>query len=247
MKYTREMAEAEYLAQLDEMAPIVEWDDFVSEVFAWEQSQHIGIIGPTGMGKSNLATYLLSLRKYVVAFGTKPKDETIELLVTRDGYTRFKKWQDRPARFFPKRVIWPDSKQLNSVGIQHSEIKLALSHIYVQGNWCVYIDELWYLINILKLEREVKIYLLQARSNGISLVGCSQRPAWIPVEMFDQPEHLFFFRDNDERNLKTISGISWLSATMVRSLVARLERYQFLYINTRTGMMWRSMSPPPEG
>lgn len=244
-KYTREMAEAEFLAQLDEIAPVVEWDDFISDIFEWKQSQHIGIIGPTGMGKSNLSTFLLSMRKYVVAFATKPRDETIELLAKRDGFVRFKTWQDRPARYYPRRVIWPDSRELESQVIQHREIKKALSHIYVQGNWCVFIDELWYMINILGLAREVKIYLLQARSNGISLVGCSQRPAWIPVEMFDQPDHLFFFRDNDERNLKTISGISWLSATMVRSLVARLEMYQFLYINTRSGVMWRSMSPPP--
>lgn len=244
-RYTRDMAEAEFLAQLDEMAPVVEWTEFLDSVFDWRQSQHIGIIGPTGMGKSNLSTYLLSLRKYVVAFATKPQDETIEQLVRHERYVRFKTWQDRPPKFYPKRVIWPDSRELESQAIQHREIKRALSHIYVQGNWCVFIDELWYLINILGLAREVKIYLLQARSNGISLVGCSQRPAWIPVEMFDQPHHLFFFRDNDERNLKTISGISWLSATMVRSLVARLEMFQFLYINTRSGQMWRSTSPPP--
>lgn len=243
--YSRADYEAEYLASLDAAAPVLDWKEFLG-IFEWNPSQHIGIIGPTGMGKSNLATYLLSLRKYVVAFATKPQDETIELLIERDGYVRFDSWKDRPARYFPRRVIWPPSEELHSQLTQYREIRAALASIYHQGNWTVFVDELWYLINILKLDREIKIYLLQARSNGISLVGCSQRPAWIPVEMFDQPDHLFFFRDNDERNLKTISGISWLSANLVRSLVARLERYQFLYINTRTGTMWRSTSPPPQ-
>ena len=154
---------------------------------------------------------------------------------------------DRPASVYPRRVIWPKSRELYSQARQQREFQRALEHIYVQGNWCVFVDELWYLINILKMQEEVKVYLLQARSNGISLVCCSQRPAWVPVELFDQSSHLFFYRDNDERNLKTIAGISWLSAKLVQSLVARLDRYQFLYVNTRTGEMYRSTAPPPPG
>jgi len=236
--------EQEWLKELDLAAPALEWDQFL-EVFEWVQSQHIGIIGPTGSGKTNLSMFLLTLRRYIIALATKPYDETIDNLVESEGFVKWDHWYDRPARYFPKRVIWPNAKNLYSQNKQRKEFQDALSHIYESGGWCVYVDEMWYLIHQLKMEKEVKTYLLQARSNNISLVGCSQRPAWIPIEMFDQPEHLFFFRDNDERNLKTISGISWLSANVVRALVARLEPYQFLYIHTRSGTMYRSISPPP--
>lgn len=242
--YTREQYEAEFLKQIDDSAPDMPWEEFL-DVFDWQQSQHIGIIGPTGSGKTNLSIYLLSLRSYIVALATKPQDETIDDLVAQEGYVKWEKWYDRPAEFFPRRVIWPDAKQLYSQAEQRTQFKRALEHIYTMGRWCVFIDEMWYLIHQLKMEREVKLYLLQARSNEVSLVGCSQRPAWIPIEMFDQPEHLFFYRDNDERNLKTISGISWLSSNLVRAAVARLQPYQFLYIHTRSGRMFRSTAPPP--
>jgi hypothetical protein len=51
---------------------------------------------------------------------------------------------------------------------------------------------------------------------------------------------LVFFRDNDETNLKRISGISWLSKKTVQSLVANLDQFQALVINTRTGAMVRT-------
>lgn len=244
--YTRADFEAEFQAQLDEKAPVVEWDGFMENQFLWKQGQHIGVIGPTGSGKTYLSIYLLTMRDYVIVLATKPYDETVDALVNEEGYVLWKKWHNRPAEAFPRRVIWPDAKDLKSQGKQRAEFMTALSDIYRSGGWCVYVDELWYMIHQLKMEVEVKTYLLQARSNNISLVGCSQRPSWIPVEMFDQPEHLFFFRDNDERNLKTIAGISWLSANLVRALVARLEPYQFLYIHTRSGAMVRCTAPPPD-
>lgn len=65
----------------------------------------------------------------------------------------------------------------------------------------------------------------------------------IPVETFDQSTWLFFFRENDQRNLERVSGIAWRDSRAVRELIANLERFQFLMINTRTGQMWRSRVP----
>jgi hypothetical protein len=64
--------------------------------------------------------------------------------------------------------------------------------------------------------------------------------------MIDQSTHLFFWLDNDERNLKRLSGISWKSAKTVQGLIMNLDRYQVLYINTRTGEMARITPPPPD-
>jgi energy-coupling factor transporter ATP-binding protein EcfA2 len=244
MTFTAAEFEAQFLADLDRTAPFLTWPEFL-DVFEWQPSQHIGVIGPTGSGKTNLAVFLIGLRKYVVALATKPRDDTMDGLASLPGWVKFKKWTSRPARYFPKRIIWPDATKLYSQNEQQAQFRKALEHIYVSGEWTVFIDELWYIIHTLRMEYEVKLYLLQARSNGISLLALSQRPAWIPVELFDQSSHLFFYRDNDERNLKTIAGISWLSAKKVQAIVARLEEFQFLYINTRTGKMYRSIAPAP--
>ena len=61
--------------------------------------------------------------------------------------------------------------------------------------------------------------------------------------MYDQSSHLFFWRDNDETNLKRIGGIGWLQSKPIRETVAGLDPYQFLYIQTRTGDMFRSTCP----
>jgi hypothetical protein len=115
--------------------------------------------------------------------------------------------------------------------------------IYRTGCWCVYWDELWYMIHQLKMELELRTYLQQARALKISLMVGTQRPAFVPLEIYDQSTHLFFWRDNDESNLRRISGISYLSAVAIRSLVANLEPHEFLYINTKTGQMIRSTAP----
>ena len=63
------------------------------------------------------------------------------------------------------------------------------------------------------------------------------------MEIFDQADHILFFRDNDEANLRRIGGVGWLSSDLIRGHVANLEQFQFLYVNTRSGWMYRSRAP----
>lgn len=227
--------------------PFVEWDEFISTHFRWEQSQHVACIGPNGSGKTNLTMHILPLRKYIIATGTKPRDDVLEELATHHGFKRLQQWEPLSPSFYPKRLIWPDARDLYSARRQQEVFRTAFSHIYREGGWCVYIDELWFFIHHLRLELEIRTFLQQARSNMISLVVLTQRPAFVPVEVYDQSTHLFFWRDNDERNLKRLSGIAWLSANKVRACIANLKKHEVLYINTRTGEMIRTIAPPPKG
>jgi len=104
-------------------------------------------------------------------------------------------------------------------------------------------DEFWMMTQILGLEKEARIFLQQARSNDISFVMGMQRPSRIPLEVFDQSTHLFFWRDNDEANLKRMGGIGWMSANEIRYFVANLDPFQVLYLNTRRGWMYRTTAP----
>lgn len=243
---TRAQFRADMLARQDELAPIIEWSEF-QRWFTWQQGEHIGIIGPTGQGKTTFSLAILEPRKYVVALGTKPKDKTLSRFGAEQQFRRTYQWDGRDdPKLHPKRLLWPDATGLYSALLQRRVFRQALDSIYRQGNWTVYIDELWYIIHHLKLEPEIRVYLLQARSNGISLVAATQRPAFVPLEVYDQSSWLVFFRDNDESNLKRIAGISWLSKNLVQSIVARLDRYQALVINTRTGEMVRTTAPSRE-
>lgn len=240
------MGETIRLAKMSTEAPRIPWDEFLQTEFRWAQGEHVGLIGPTGQGKTTMMRSLLPLHPYVVVFASKPRDETMDALI-RTGYYPIRRWQSLDPAKFPKRVLWPDAKSLNSVQLQRDTFHDAFERIYREGGWTVAVDELWYMSQVLKLEMDVKIYLQQARALGISLLVATQRPAYVPLEVYDMSTHLFFWRDNDENNLRRLSGISFRSAELVRSVVADLEQFQVLYINTRTGRMVRTRAPKITG
>ena len=236
--------QGEWLARAPEMT----WDQFRTQFFVWNQGQHVALIGPNDSGKTTLALNILDQRRFVVATATKPYDDTLEQFGQTRHYKRLESWdRNLDPHLHNHRLLWPDARDLYAAINQRREFQKAFREIYAQGGWTLYIDELWFICKHLKLEFEMRTFLLQSRSNKISLVVATQRPAWVPLEVYDQSRWLFFWRDNDEGNLKRIGGISWLSKNLVQSIVARLRPHEVLCINTRTGQMVRTMSPPPEG
>lgn len=238
----------------DTAAPVLSFDDFMTYVFDWQQNQHVGLVGPTEQGKTNLGYHLLKLRTYIVYLAIKTRDETLDAFIATGEYQRFYDWPPVKKTFTgsrpltpaeaPRRLLWPDATHLDSEEEQKRVFGKALADIYAEGGWCTVLDDYWYLAHILGFEKQTKKFLANARSNYIPLMIAAQRPAGNNlVELFDQTTHLFFFRDNDEPNLKRISGVGWMSANLIRAFVANLDRFQALYINTRTGVMYRVTAP----
>ena len=206
------------------------WTLFKERFFEdWEQGEHVSIIGPTGQGKTTLSLELLRRRDHVVAFATKPEDEQLKGL----GWKRIKEWP--PPPLLHKVLLWPRMREFEDVSTQKKVFKEALARIFTTGGWAVYFDETWYFTNVLKLGPLLELFWVQGRSLNISVIAGTQRPAYVPLLMYDQATHLFFFRDNDESNLRRISGIGWLNRSEIMKEVASLPRHHFLYINSRTG------------
>jgi len=225
-------------------APRIPWDKFLSKRLHWEPGEHVGLIGPTGQGKTTMLTHLLPLHKFVAVLATKPRDQTMDNLIKHHGYEKFDHWPGfLSPKDHPRRVIWPDARKMDSEDTQRKVFTDCMARIYRTGNWTLAIDELWYFTNVLDMGGAVKTYYLQARSLDISLIAGVQRPAWVPREMYTSCTHLFFWRTNDETDLKSLSGIGFRSATLIREVVSNLDRYEALYINTRDGHMCRVKVP----
>lgn len=230
------------LAKLSTDAPRIPWDLFLRNL-RWHSGEHFGLIGPTGLGKTTMLLNLLPLHPYVVVFATKPRDSTMANLVNHSKYLKLDRWKSLDPAQYPRRVLWPDASRLDSTANQKIVFADAFNKIYREGNWTVALDETWYMDNVLHLDGEVKMYLLQARSLGISLIAATQRPAWVPREIYTSCTHLMFWRVNDETDLRSLSGIGWRSSDLIREAVANLDLFQVLYINTRTGYMCRTRCP----
>jgi hypothetical protein len=93
---------------------------------------------------------------------------------------------------------------------------------------------------MINLRAAYRTMLAQARSNNISVVSATQRPAHVPREMYSQATHLFFWQDNDYADLKRLGEISYVNADQVKSWVSRLPFHEVLYINSRNGTMVRT-------
>lgn len=225
--------------------PVLTWREFLDS-FAWRQGEHVSLIGPTGSGKTTLALELLHRRDYVTVLGTKPKDSTLDKLVRRDNYELLRSWPRRGPRTYRVRmsdgtertrssaVLWPEFRAASDKQTQADVFGHALSEMFTAGSWCIFADEVFYLCKELGLEQHLTTIWTQGRSLGLSLVAGTQRPAFVPLYMYDQATHLFLWGDNDETNLRRVGGLGGLSSARVRAMVAGLPHHAVLYVNTRT-------------
>lgn len=228
--------------------PTVGWDTFLSDHFRWAQGEHVTLIGPTGSGKTTLVLAILHLRRYVVFYGTKPRDKTLDKLAARDGWKIIRsmvKWPRTTPASGSRVIFWPKYATPKDQPAQTAEITAHVESAFTTGGWTLVVDETWWWTNVLGLKRWLEALWSQGRSIGITLVAGTQRPAFIPLMAYDQATHVFFWRDNDETNLRRISGMNGLHSHTIRATVSALPHHHVLYVNTRTGQMVVTQAPPP--
>ncbi len=216
-------------------APVVPWETFYREWCSqYSQGQHVTIIGPTGCGKTTLATELVKPRGFVVATGVKYRDDTMSLLETQ-GWHRVTEWKNRP-RTAQRVLLWPKESDLTKLETVHKKVfQDLLQDVYRIGRWTIWTDELTYMTDHIGLGKLYRRLYILARSGKISLVGSAQRPAFVPLEAYSQASHLILFRTGDERDLERMGTMNGVNRRQVADTVAQLPRHSFLWANLVTG------------
>lgn len=222
-----------------ESAPFVPWEQFYDR-FDWRQGEHVALVGPTGRGKTTLALSILPKRSWAVIIGTKPKDDTLSGL-RKFGWHRIPEWPP-PARR-NRVILWPKWKGDGDSANQARVIREAIDKVFHQHAWCVFMDDTQYLTDHLGLGRMLRMMWLQGRSINVSTVAATQRPVWVPREMWSQSTHHFIWGTQDEQDLKALGGFGGMNAGIIRRWVANLGEHEVLYLNTRNGTMLRTQAP----
>lgn len=232
-----------YAEEVRTQVPYVEWNVFLLgmrnvNAHPWKQGQHVALIGKTGCGKTTLANALLPIRGNTVVIATKPVSKSLEKFGADNGYARIEKWDPKEnPDLMPKRILWPPVSNFAHVSRQRYVIGMAFNDIYGVGNWCIYVDELRFITQTLKLNDAVELFLQQGRELGISFIAGMQRPKYVPLLVYSQSSHLFFWQEKDVNNLERISAINSVDSHFIANVVTALEEFEYLYIQDRKSVV----------
>lgn len=194
------LEEALAAAEVEEVSWTAAAPEFIE---AWDQGEHLILLGKTGRGKTSFATDVLERRRKqrkasIANFVTKKRDQTSSDLLAK-GWTRIFDWPPTYAqRKRGQLILWPPYTKASTYPRDVRPIFMAaLDEIMEEGNWTLYLDEASYMVSSLKLRTSMDEFFTQSRSNGITLLAGSQRPVWVSRSMLSQHCWVCCFRIGD--------------------------------------------------
>ncbi len=194
----------------------------------WKLSEHIGVIAPTGGGKTWIVRDLLTLKKHAVVVATKAKDKTLDLYVKEDG---FKKYEDWPPYYQHTHImLWKKAKELGYFQEQRWLIYSMMNDLYKRGGYALYLDDLYYISETLRLKRPLQMMYTQVRSNGVSILASMQRPAWVPLEAVSQSTYLILFRIRSRVDIERAADGMGIDRKELIGAIAELGDFEFLLL-----------------
>lgn len=215
-------------------------NEFIAERWEYKAGEHVSFIGPTGSGKTHLAYQILrntaSEELPAIILVMKPRDETATKFTKQAQYRTIRFWPPTPSIWKPGKqkgyTLWPAHTQDPDADDERHEriFRTVLRNSFVKGDRIIFADETVSLVREMNLKKDLVRIWTKGRSMGVGLWAATQRPAWVPPEMYDQAEHLFLAFDPDERNQKRFEEIGGVDPQLVRQVVARLQKFQWLYI-----------------
>ncbi len=207
----------------------ITYADFLNRMKSqWKLGEHIGVIAPTGGGKTWIVRDLLNLKKHAVVVATKAKDKTLTLYEKEDGYKNYEKWP--PDYLHTHVLLWKKPKQLGDYAEQQALIYLLMNDLYKRGGYALYFDDLYYVSETLKLKRPLQMLYTQVRSNGVSILASMQRPAWVPLEAVSQATYIILFRIRSRVDIERAADGMGIDRRELIAAIAELGDFEFLLL-----------------
>lgn len=213
---------------------------FLERVWVYKAGQHVSFIGPTESGKTTLMQPLLArsasadLPAYMTVM--KPRDKTVSDFLAAHKETWRRTVTFPPPPVVGKKpvgwVVWPHHTR-DPVGdeARHRALFVKMHRdLYVRGDCIIADDEAVSLVREMKMAPDLIRIWTKGRSNGCGIWAATQRPAMVPLEMYDQASHLFLAHDPDKRSQERFSEIGGVDPDLVIDVVKALPRFHWLYI-----------------
>lgn len=229
-------------------------DDFLTRRWKYAAGEHVSFIAPTTSGKTTLAYQLLGesatpdLPALVVCM--KPRDAVVSKWNRELGFMRVRSWPPPPTswpRNPPGFTLWPKTTKdfHRDDAALREEFVTALRFTYERrrpggfrkGPWIFFADEVLGLTKDLRMGQELDSCWTRGASNGLGVWAATQAPAHVSLHMYSACHHLFLSREPDKRRRDRFSEIGGVDPDLVKATVARLLKFQWLYIRRSDGAM----------
>jgi energy-coupling factor transporter ATP-binding protein EcfA2 len=206
----------------------------------WEQGEHVLISGPTKSGKTALARHVVQLRHnrggHVITLCAKPNEDPT---ITSDykDFVRWKSFKKRHPSHESRVLLWPDTSKLKTdkdvIAHQKEVFQEAFDRINRSGKWTVQIDEGLYMVSprFLNLGDSVAMAHAVGRSNNLTMVTLTQRPAHMPLIVYGSASHALVGRTReaaDQRRLAELGARE--SSRELAAMIAANDRHDFTWI-----------------
>jgi hypothetical protein len=217
--------------------PFVRWGK-LKPAIVWKQGQHALTVGGTGSGKTTVMGEMLPRRSLAAVDVSKGADKTLTGPYFKD-YETIRRWP--PPSGKERVMLWPANGKTiaetrkNKQTVFQKQFDDVLLH---RGHWCIAIDETHYMAESLGLERELTDMLEQGRSFDISMWNNTQRPAGIPLSVYVNSLHGFFFLTQEEYDVRRL-GRMINRHTNIKEMMAniqRLDEHEFVYLDKTGGI-----------
>lgn len=225
----------------------VDRKSFLTDVWDYKPGQHVSFLGPTGAGKTTLAYQLLRQTSSpdlpAVVLVMKPRDDTAERFTRSARFRKVQSWPPPVSLWKPGKqpgfTLWPrHSMDPDTDDERHFyTFRAALRDTYRRGGFAIFADEIAGLISLPKpdgerkgLASDLERLWMRGRSMGTGMWAATQRPAYVPLMMYDQAEHLFLAYDPDQRAQIRFREIGGVDPDLVGQVVAKLPKFHWLYI-----------------